>query len=273
MRTVSILAPQKLAPAENGGRGITHLGLYQGPAKFTLAAKSDAGTTPTLAVKIQNAPEQLRTPSAPGIGTSAIGSRTDTDTAIRIGASFSLASAITIAANFIPLIKTGTPTGTLTLAIQADDDGEPSGTDLATATFAAEDVSPAGTNCEFRFANPIDLAAGDYWLVLTSDVTISSTNFILWRSVDVDGTGNAAIFNTAWADDADENLEFWSESYTFADVPGLTFESVTTTGTLATLEANADTLAYIRPHITVGGTDSPAYYASVAALAKLQAPA
>jgi hypothetical protein len=268
MQQITVLNTQKLLAAANGGRGITELGLYRQGAKVTLAAKSDAGTSPTLAVKLQNAPEQSRLPEVVGAGDDAIAHRTGTDTAISIGAAFTLAAARTIAAVVLPLAKNGTvSSGTLTLAIQADSDGDPSGSDLVTSTSAAADVSADGSNVEFRFANPHDLAAGDYWLVLTSDVTLSATNNIEWRSTAVESGGNAAVFDEAWAAEPTHDLEHWCESYQFADISGAAFTAVAATGVIETIEVNADALAFVRPHITIGGTNTPAFYLAISALA------
>lgn len=270
MQTVPIIPHQKLLAANNGGRVPFYAGAYRRAGRFVLTAKSDAGTTPTLAVKLQNAPEQLRTPQYLAGGEEALAHRTATNTAIGLAAKFTLAAGRTIGKIILPLTKNGTvSSGTLTVALQADNAGSPSGTDLVTATSAAADVSGTGSNVEFAFAIPHDLAAGDYWIVLTSDVTLSGTNNIEWRAEDVASGGNAAQFDEAWAAVATRNLEFWAESYVFADITGGAYTSVATAAALQTIELNTDPLGFIRPHITIGGTSTPAFYVSLALLARL----
>lgn len=264
---VPFILPSLLAAASNGGRSISEFGLYQGASKFILGAKSDAGTNPTLAVKLQNAPTQLRTPTLLADGDTAIEHRTATDTAIKLAASFTLDETTTLAAVFLRLTKNGAPTGTLTLAIQADDTGEPDGTDIVTATLDAATVSTDVSNAEFRFTTPEDLAAGDYWIVLTSTVALSASVNIEWKAGTVANGGNSSTFDAAWAADDTKNLEFFSESYVFADITDGDFAQVTTTGSLEMIEINASPLAFVRPHITVGGTDTPAFYLDLSAVA------
>jgi hypothetical protein len=270
MNTSAVLPHQKLVVGNNGGQIPFYAGAYRGAGKVILTAKSDAGSSPTLDVKLQNAAERLRIPEALGAGDDALAHRTATDVAIRLGAAFTLATGTTIAAVYLPLKKNGTvSSGTLTLALQADTAGEPSGTDLVTATSAAADVSSDGSNVEFRFAVPRDLAAGDYWLVLTSNVTLHAANNIEWRSTSVESGGNAAQFDEAWGAAATHNLEHWCESYQFADITGGAYTTATTTASLQTIELNMDALGYIRPHVTIGGTSTPAFYAGVALLGNL----
>jgi hypothetical protein len=261
------LAPtQKLLAAANGGRGISYLGGCRGPAKIMLSAKSDAGTDPTLDVSIQNAPARNATPFTNGPIDSGLAHRTGTDEAIRVAARYPVIGGITVAAVNAILKKNGTvSSGTLTLAIQADDDGAPSGTDIATATAAAATVTAAGGPVEFRFSLPIDLSAGIYWLVLTSDVTLHAANNIEWLGTGVDSAGNAAQFDEAWAAVDTEALHFWSESYVFAALA--TFAQVGAVASQQILEVNADRTAFVRPVITIGGTSTPAYYLSITALA------
>lgn len=263
----SVLNTGKLVAGDNGGRSVANIGLFTGPARLTLAAKSDAGTTPTLAVKLQNAPAKLRVPEFLGAGNGALKSRTASAVAVGLAASFTVAATTTVESIYLPLKKNGTvASGTLTLALQADTAGDPSDTDLITATSAAADVSATGSNVKFTFANPYDLVAGDYWIELTSDVTAHSENNIEWRSTTVASGGNAAQFDEAWAGADTHNLEHWSDSYVFADVAGAAFTTVAAVGVTQTIQVLADPLAFIRSHITVAGTSVPAYYAAVSGI-------
>jgi hypothetical protein len=271
MNLVSLLPTSKLIAANNGGQAITDLSSdYTGQAKFILSAKSDAGSSPTLAVKLQSSPPLARladvTP-AEGDATDAIGHRTATDTSIKLAASFTLPSAASISKLYLPLKKDGAPTGTLTVAIFADDEGDPTGSALATfSTLNVATLTTSFSEILFTLGTPVDLAAGTYHIVATSDVTVSNTAFVSWNSVTVESGGNASIYDEAWAADATVNFALKAFFYQFSDVAS--FASVATTSSQQTIEINVDTLGVVRPHVTIGGTSSPAFYASVVALAK-----
>ena len=271
MNTIALLAHQKLVAGNNGGQTITDLSsTYQGQAKFMLSAKSDAGTNPTLAVKLQNSAPLARLADVTPLSTdttAAIGHRTAADTAIKLAASFVLAAGASISKIYLPLKKTGAPTGTLTAAIYADTAGDPSGSALA--TFSTLDVSTLTTSFAeilFSLTSVVDLAAGTYHIVVTSTVAESATVLVLWNSVTVASGGNGNVFGTGWAADDTINFAFKAFFYTFADVTGGGFTGVTTTASLQTLEINVDKLSNVRAHITVGGTNTPAFYAGVIGL-------
>lgn len=79
------------------------------------------------------------------------------------------------------MIKSNSPTGTLTLTIQADSSGSPSGTPITngTANTVAESSLPTGFNTftAFTFSTPPVLTSGvTYWMVVTTDGTPSDVN-------------------------------------------------------------------------------------------------
>lgn len=80
--------------------------------------------------------------------------------------------------------KVGTPTGTLTLRVETDNAGEPSGELVNYNAEATVDVSTLGTsfaNVVFSFDNFFNVrTANTYWLVLTSDSAVSSTDYAVW---------------------------------------------------------------------------------------------
>lgn len=269
--TVSLLAHQKLLVANNGGQTITDLGpLYTGPAKFILTAKSDAGSSPTLAVKLQSSPPLARlvdVVAATGDTTESVAHRTGAAAALQLAAKFTLAGASSIKTIYLPLKKTGAPTGTLTAAIYADTAGDPSGSALATfPTLNVATLTTSFAQIAFDLTTVVDLPAATYHIVVTSDVATSGSVNVSWRAVTVDEDGNGNVYGSAWVPDDTINLEFQALFYQFADVTGGGFTSVTTTASTQTLEINVDTLAIIRPHITVGGTSSPAFYTSLIGL-------
>lgn len=85
------------------------------------------------------------------------------------------------------LKKTGTPAGTdtITLAIQTNSSGVPSGTPVTNGTATAVDISDTLTTSyawvTFTFATAPSLTAGtQYHLVLSGAFTVSGTNYVLW---------------------------------------------------------------------------------------------
>lgn len=271
LSTITLLSQGKLVAANNGGTAPVDLRAYTRQGKFILAGKSDAGTSPTLACKIQNSPPLATGERKDSAGTSDVASRTGTDTAIKLGASFTIAAAHSLASVHLPLQKQGTvSSGTITVGIYADSTG-PTGSALASATYAAASVTAGAYGyVEFAFSLPVDLAAGKYWIVLTSDVTLSATDNILWRGATVGSGGNFAQFDTAWTVTATTDLDFYTQQYTFADVSGLAFTGLTTVSSIQTKEHPIDNLSVVRAYLTVGGTNTPAFYASLLCLAPLE---
>lgn len=267
LSTVNIYTHQKLVAANNGGTAPIDLSGYTRQGKFLLSTKNDAGTNPTLAVKIQNSPALATGQRKDSAGTSDIASRTGATTAIKLGASFVLASAKSVASIHLPLQKQGTvASGTITAAIYADSSG-PTGSALASATYAAASCAVgAYAYVDFAFALPVDLAAGTYWIVLTSDVTVSATDNILWRGATVASGGNFAQYDEAWALGATTDLDFYTKQYTFADVTGLAFTGATATASIQTKEFPIDNLNTVRAYLAIGGTNTPAFYSSLVAL-------
>lgn len=270
--TVSLLAHQKLVAANNGGQTITEVGpLYTGQAKFILTAKSDAGTNPTLAVKLQSSPPLGRfvdVASAAGDTLADIKHRSGAAENLQIAAKFVVPTGgLTLSKVYLPLKKAGAPTGTFTLAVYADTAGDPSGSALT--TFSTLDVATLTTSyaqTAFTLTTPYDLAAGTYHLVATSNVATSASVNVLWRSITVESDGNLNLYGSAWVPTDTSNMEFQALFYQFTDITGGGFTTITSTASTQTLELNIDRMALIRPHVTVGGTSSPAFYTSLLAL-------
>jgi hypothetical protein len=82
------------------------------------------------------------------------------------------------------LKKVGNPTGTMTLQIQTDSAGSPSGTlanASATVTVAESSVPATHTWVPFNFATNFSLTVGTtYWLVLSTNRAASATDYIQW---------------------------------------------------------------------------------------------
>src|SRR3990167_8969973 len=105
--------------------------------------------------------------------------------------------------------KTGTPAGTdtITLAIQTDSSGVPSGTPVTNGTATAVDISDTLTTSyawvTFTFSTNPSLTAGtQYHLVLSGAFTIDGTNYVLWGVDNYDviyPDGSMSIYDaTTW---------------------------------------------------------------------------
>ncbi len=84
----------------------------------------------------------------------------------------------TISSLVFSIKRIGSPAGSLQVDIETDSGGVPSGVSLGTASVNA---SAASTNCAdftFNFGSPPSVsAATTYWVVITSNDTLSSSNY------------------------------------------------------------------------------------------------
>ena len=82
------------------------------------------------------------------------------------------------------LKKVGSPTGNLTVEIQADSAGDPSGTAISNGTSGTVAASSLGTSygdINFTFGTPPSLSGSTtYWLVLKTTDSQSNTNYVEW---------------------------------------------------------------------------------------------
>ena len=94
-----------------------------------------------------------------------------------------MASAEDIETASLYLRKVGTPTGTLTLRIETDSAGEPSGVlahASATTTLAESSLTTSFVDTLFTFPASFNLAIGTYHLVLDTDRVASETDYVEW---------------------------------------------------------------------------------------------
>ena len=117
------------------------------------------------------------------------------------------------------LKKAGTPAGTdtVTLEIQSDNSGVPSGTEVTNGVATAVDISDIITTSyawvTFSFATAPSLTAGtQYHLVLTGAFTVSETNYILWGADNYDviyADGSMSVYDgTTWTIDSNYDACF-----------------------------------------------------------------
>jgi len=228
---------------------------YLGPAKAILAAEAQ-GSGVTLNVKFQ-----ASDPAALGSNYNETG---DTDKPLnkvtsgktKVAVQFTQSGARSVKRVALKLKKAGTIASDkiLTLTIETDSSGAPSGTALGTATILANSVGAAYDWYDFVFTAPVDVANSTvYHLVLTSNYTASDSNYISWQGLTVASGGNAEDY-TAWADIATLSLLYRVFQYNFADVSGAAFTEV---GNAAAFEAIhfavGDAKRIVRAVATVAG--------------------
>jgi hypothetical protein len=106
------------------------------------------------------------------------------DGADKLAQSFTVTGTQTVATVDLWLKKVGTPTGTMTLRIETDNSGDPSGT-LAdanlTTTLAESGLGTSYADATFTFSTPASISGSTtYWLVLSTDRAVSESNYIQW---------------------------------------------------------------------------------------------
>jgi hypothetical protein len=228
---------------------------YLGHAKAILAAEAQ-GSDITLNVKFQ-----ASDPAALGSNYNETGDtdkplNKDTSGKTKIAVQFTQSGARSVKRVALKLKKAGTIASDkiLTLTIETDSSGAPSGTALGTATILANSVGAAYDWYDFVFTAPVDVASSTvYHLVLTSDYTASDSNYISWQGLTVTSGGNAEDYTT-WTDITTLNLLYRIFQYNFADIPGAAFTEV---GNAAAFEAIhfavGDAKRIVRAVATVAG--------------------
>ena len=102
----------------------------------------------------------------------------------KLAQSFQIGSSSTVSSFEAWLKKTGTPTGNLSVTIETDAAGSPSGSAVANGTSASVAESGVGASYawhEFTFSTPPSLSSGTpYWGVLDSTSGSSLTNYMNW---------------------------------------------------------------------------------------------
>lgn len=228
---------------------------YLGPAKAILAAEAQ-GSDVTLNVKFQASDPAALGGSYNETGNTDKALNKETSGKTKIAVQFTQSGARSIKRVALRLKKTGTIASDklLTLTIETDSSGAPSGTALGTATILANSVGATYDWYDFVFTAPVDVANSTvYHLVLTSNYTKSDTNYISWQGLTVASGGNAEDY-TPWADIDTLSLLYRVFQYSFADISGAAFTEV---GNAAAFEAIhfpvADAKRIVRAVATVAG--------------------
>jgi hypothetical protein len=104
----------------------------------------------------------------------------------KLAQSFQIAADSSVTGVKLYLLKVGSPVGTMTLRIETNNAGSPSGNLAhanATITLAESGLGAAYALTTFAFATAASLsAATTYWIVLSTDRVASTSNYVLWGS-------------------------------------------------------------------------------------------
>lgn len=272
-----ILRPVSVTNGASGGvvygAPVDVAAAYCRVGKIIMTSKSSAGSSPTLAAKMQKSdPLTLTHSKVYASGDTEIDQKSNNDTAtnVRVAAKFTVATGgKTVSKIYLPLKKVGAPTGDITVVIKGDTTGDPNATVYATfPVVAAASLTTSYVETGFTLATPVDLAAGTYWIELTSAVTPSTSVYIAWKALDVDSLGNANLYDTGYTPTATVDLLFRLYAYQFTDVTSGGFTGLTTVGSVQSVDVDWQTLSVIRPYFTVGGTSTPAFYTGIVGVAE-----
>lgn len=267
--TLTLLAPVSIT-ATGAGPDLD-VSRLAGSARVILTALNTAGTSPTLACKLQTSAGLARGYEQTATGSVDNKLLSASTTANGLAAKFTQSGARSIKRVALLLKKNGTITAgkKLTAKIKTNNAGVPSSTVLGTSATVDID-SEVGTSYAyvvFSFATPVDVADNTvYHIELTGDYDAHTSNNVTWRSKTVASAGNyIQLDNTTWTATATKDLEVYTVQHTFADLTGGTYTTadVASAATVQTKEFHARGLPqYMRLYSTIGGTNSPAFTAA-----------
>lgn len=273
------LSPAQLINATGGGIDVD-LGALTGPGLVLFTSKNSAGTNPTHARKLQGSEGLSR-----GYEYSTSGTLVDNElregatTNVKLAVRFTQSGARQVKRVALRLKKGGTIAAgkKLTLTIESNNAGNPSGTALTNGTSATVDidteVSTTAGWVVFTFAKPVDLAdATVYHFVLAGDYTASASNNVMWQSNTVASGGTLNKFdNTNWGGVVTTQAPLvYVDEYNFTDITGVAQTQGTASGAVdEAVAVYVDALpAVVRVYDTIGGTSSPGFYASAHLIAE-----
>lgn len=255
------------------------IGGYKRFASFSQTSLNTAGSSPTLATKLQQAD-----PAVVGYSFTTAGATDNTlkagaSTTVKQGAKFTQSGARSIKSIDLRLKKIGAIAAAQTVSVDifADSAGAPTGSSLGTAKIDIDSqIGIAYALVRAIFATTIDLAdATVYHVVLSASYTASAVNAVSWRSATVGSAGNFETFDgtSTWTATATSSFEILLNQHTYTDITGGAFTGLTTGAGFQTLDfaiEGSGLKKHIRPYCTIGGTGSPNYYAGVLAALESQ---
>jgi len=141
----------------------------------------------------------------------------------KLAQSFEVTGSQTVGSVSLYLKKVGSPTGNLTVTIETDNSGEPSGTPVANGTsdtVAASTLATSYDLIEFEFSTPPSLSGSTtYWIVLDTADSGSQTNYVVWGADTSSPTyadGEMLSYDASWsAESADACFYVYGEATIF----------------------------------------------------------
>jgi len=119
------------------------------------------------------------------------------DTA-KVGVAFIADANGTISSVSVTINKSGSPTSTLSIGIQADSSGHPSGSYLGSGTKIASDITTSFVNYIITLDTPVAVTSGvTYWVVASCD-SLSSSNYYQWEGSVVNGNLTKHLDTATW---------------------------------------------------------------------------
>lgn len=266
-----VLSAQQSVSATGGQEDVDASSLV-GNCKLIFSSLNTAGSSPLHDRKLQGSTGLSRGLEQSTAGATDNKLNSGATTNVKLALKFTQSGVRNVKRVALQLKNPGTITAgkKLTLTIQTNNSGAPSGTVVqngTAGTVLCSAVTAAYGWVVFTFAKPVDLAdATIYHLVLSCDYTASGTNCIYWRSLTVVSGGTVETFdNTNWAAvTTTEAFEAYVDQYNFADVSGATQTQASDTVTVGESKTFwADDLPpVLRLYDTIGGTGGPAFTAT-----------
>ncbi len=154
----------------------------------------------------------------------------------KLAQSFEVTGTQTVASADLWLKKVGSPAGTMTLRIETDNSGEPSGT-LAdanlTTTLAESGLGTSYADATFTFSTPASISGSTtYWLVLSTDRAASLANHVIWGADSSEGYADGKMQSEISSTWSDENKDAIFTIY--GEGEQTLFQKATATGTYTT---------------------------------------
>jgi hypothetical protein len=252
-------------PSEVDASGVSapvNVADLKGQARVILTAKSFQGTNPTLASKLQVSSGVERFSSVASAGENGTAMLTNNSTNVRLAAKHVATSNSTITEVLLPLKKNGALSGNVTVSLQADNAGAPSGTPLASAVVLSSALPTSFESVTFAFSPGVNVTTNStYWIVATPNYTANATVNAAWRDATVASDGNSSTFNgSAWTAGATKNFGVVIRGHTFVDLA--TFTTVNATGSVQSTEFPLGNAGALRINNTLGGTSTPKFIQS-----------
>jgi len=266
--SLTVLTPVSVT-ATGGGIDVDVSGLTE-YARISLLALNTAGTNPTLTCKLQGSSDATRGLDYQTTGTTSNKINQAANANVYQALTFTQSGAASIKRVAFRLKKFGTLASgkLLTLAINTNNAGAPSGTVVTNGTATTVDIDTAVSTTEgwvvFTFPKPPDLADSTiYHFVLSGDYSASTSNYVGVVSTTVASGGTLNSYDgSAWSATTTQKVMCYVDQYSFADITGGAFTQLATAGnaTVQTLSLYAQSLPkYLRLYSTIGGTSNPAF--------------